>query len=77
MGHEVRAAFAVLQRAAEYEPVDRWTHFFIVSRIAQPLRYAAMPRPVALRFDDQLVQLRGPGVEVRSGGWGAEEAGEV
>jgi len=29
MGHDVRAALAAFQRAAEYEPDDTWTHFFI------------------------------------------------
>jgi Domain of unknown function (DUF4062) len=29
MGHDVRAALAAFQRAAEYEPDDTWTRFFI------------------------------------------------
>ena len=29
MGHDVRASLAAFQRAAEYEPEDTWTHFFI------------------------------------------------
>ncbi len=29
MGHDVRAALASFQRAAEYEPENVWTHFFI------------------------------------------------
>ena len=29
MGHDVRAALLAFQRAAEYEPDDVWTHFFI------------------------------------------------
>jgi tetratricopeptide (TPR) repeat protein len=29
MGHDVRAALRAYQRAAEYDPDDTWTHFFI------------------------------------------------
>jgi hypothetical protein len=29
MGHDARAALAAFERAAEYEPDDTWTHFFI------------------------------------------------
>ena len=29
MGHDVRTALQAYQRAAEYEPDDTWTHFFI------------------------------------------------
>lgn len=29
MGHDVRAALGAFKRAAEYEPDDTWTHFFI------------------------------------------------
>ena len=29
MSHDVRAALAAFERAAEYEPDDTWTHFFI------------------------------------------------
>ena len=29
MGHDVRAALTAFERAAEYEPDDTWTHFFL------------------------------------------------